>query len=390
MFLEQTLKRNPQLIETAVALHQSGQLAPDTYVLDVDAILANAATMLKQADALGVKLYAMTKQLGRNPWVAQQLVHLGFAGVVAVDWREALTMAAAGVKLGHVGHLVQIPQAVLPEILAARPEVVTVYSLAKAQAIAQAAQAQRYTQKILLRVLGPEDILYPGQYGGFTLAELPAAAQALKKLAGIAITGVTSFPCLLFNEKTQQVEPTPNVQTVRRAAAILQELGCRVTQLNMPSVTCTATLPQLAQFGGTHGEPGHGLTGTTPLHAVTDQPEIPAYVYVSEISHNLGPISYCYGGGYYRRSHLAAALVGDRFGSLQKLPALPVDAEAIDYHLGLKGNARVGATCIFAFRTQIFVTRSQVALVTGIKQGRPQILGIYDSQGTLLRKGAIF
>ena len=36
MFLEQTLKRNPQLIETAVALHQSGQLAPDTYVLDVD------------------------------------------------------------------------------------------------------------------------------------------------------------------------------------------------------------------------------------------------------------------------------------------------------------------------------------------------------------------
>ena len=32
----------------------------------------------------------------------------------------------------------------------------------------------------------------------------------------------------------------------------------------------------------------------------------------------------------------------------------------------------------------------KVALVTGIKQGRPQILGIYDSQGTLLRKGAIF
>ena len=32
-------------------------------------------------------------------------------------------------------------------------------------------------------------------------------------------------------------------------------------------------------------------------------PEIPALVYVSEISHNLDGHSYFYGGGYYRRGH---------------------------------------------------------------------------------------
>ena len=386
MFLQQTLARNPGLIQAAVALHQKGQIEPDTYILDLDAITENAQIILQRAQDLGLKLYFMTKQLGRNPLIASRLQDLGFAGAVAVDWREALTLAAAGIKLGHVGHLVQVPEKVLPALLQARPEVITVYSMAKARSIAAIAVQQGYTQKILLRVLGLQDILYPGQYGGFTLDELPLVVKELQKLSGLTVAGVTSFPCFLFNEQKKQVEATPNVATLRTAVQILKDSGCHVEQINMPSATCCAVLPEMARLGGTHGEPGHGLTGTTPLHAVSAQPEKPAYVYVSEISHNLEERSYCYGGGYYRRSHMAAAMVGNTFDTLQTLKTLPVAAETIDYHLGLAGNAPVGATCVLAFRTQIFVTRSKVAVVAGISKGRPRILGIYDSQGLLLKK----
>ena len=67
----------------------------------------------------------------------------------------------------------------------------------------------------------------------------------------------------------------------------------------------------MAKMGGNCGEPGHGLTGTTPLHAAcAEEPEIPAIVYVSEVSHNFQGKAYCYGGGHYRRSHVKQALVG--------------------------------------------------------------------------------
>ena len=52
---------------------------------------------------------------------------------------------------------------------------------------------------------------------------------------------------------------------------------------------------------GTHGEPGHALTGTTPFHVNRRAVEKPAYVYVSEISHNFRGKSYFYAGGYYSR-----------------------------------------------------------------------------------------
>ena len=56
---------------------------------------------------------------------------------------------------------------------------------------------------------------------------------------------------------------------------------------------------RLADAGATQVEPGHGLTGTTPLHAVEDLPELPAVVYVSEVSHLHGGDAYCFGGGLY-------------------------------------------------------------------------------------------
>lgn len=38
MFLPVTIERNPALVETAINLHRSGKIHPNTYVLDVDVI----------------------------------------------------------------------------------------------------------------------------------------------------------------------------------------------------------------------------------------------------------------------------------------------------------------------------------------------------------------
>jgi predicted amino acid racemase len=382
MFLDITLRRNRKLIETAFELHQNGIIEPDTYVLDVDSILYNAKCIKNEADKYGIKLYFMTKQFGRNPYIASEIMKLGYEGAVAVDWREAKTLAENGIKLGNVGHLVQIPRCEIENILLQKPEVITVYSVEKAKDISGVAKKLNMTQNVMLRVIDKEDILYPAQYGGFYLNELIEKASIIDSLPNIKIYGVTSFPCFLYNSDSKGIEKTHNMDTLCAAKALLEEkLNIKLIEINTPSATCTSTMKKIYSNGGTHGEPGHGLTGTTPLHAVQDEVEIPSIVYVSEISHNLVDSSYCYGGGYYRRSNTKNALVGKDMTSSNKHELETPSLESIDYYLELKGKASVNDTAIIASRSQIFVTRSNVAVVKGIQGGMPEVVGIYDSLG---------
>ena len=50
MFLDVIRRRNPRLIEQAIALHQFGQLPANTYVIDLDAVEANARAIAVKAD----------------------------------------------------------------------------------------------------------------------------------------------------------------------------------------------------------------------------------------------------------------------------------------------------------------------------------------------------
>jgi predicted amino acid racemase len=76
MFLEKTIRRNPELIKTCLDLHQSGQIMPDTYVIDLDTLLENAKNILLSAKRNNLKMYFMLKQLGRNPIIAKELIKL--------------------------------------------------------------------------------------------------------------------------------------------------------------------------------------------------------------------------------------------------------------------------------------------------------------------------
>lgn len=386
MFLNTTIQKNRALVEFAFWAQRSGAILPDTYLLDLDTLEENAQLIQHEADAAGVSLYFMLKQIGRIPDVAKRLMEIGYSGAVCVDYREALTMMRAGVPLGHVGHLVQTPRAALEQILASHPQIMTVYSLEKAAEINAVCSKLGYIQPIMLRVLGKQDILYPGQYGGFALENMEATIAHLQTLKNIRIAGVCSFPCLLYNEERQDIVPTPNMQTVREGAAFLKKAGYQNLQLNMPSATCMHSIKLIAQNGGTHAEPGHGLTGTTPYHAVCSaDEERPALVYVSEVSHNLGDKAYCYGGGHYRRGHLQHGLVGTSIDDARLMDVTPPTDESIDYHFELSENAHVSDAVVMSFRTQIFVTRSEVAIVSGISKGKPQICGVYSSLGEKLK-----
>lgn len=381
MFLNKLQERNPNLLNAAIEFHQKGLLSPDTYLLDVDTILDNAKLLIEKAKKNNIKLYAMTKQIGRIPFLAKKILELGYSGVVAVDFKEAEIMIENNILLGNVGHLVQTPTKLLEKIIKSNVEIMTVYSYEKIEQIDKVAKKLNKIQSIMLRVLEEDSTIYSGQSGGFYLNELEGLCMKIKKLKNIKINGLTSFPCYLYDKSINKVKPTKNVETIKKAQNILRKYGIEVEQLNIPSATSLANIENIKENGGTHGEPGHALTGTTPFNAYNNEGEKPAILYLSEVSHNLRGKGYFYGGGYYRRSGIESVLIGNNSKSMKKIKVTPPTDESIDYYFELNEEANVGDTVLGSFRTQIFVTRSDVALIGGLKKNTPYIIGIYDSLG---------
>ena len=381
MFLERLQKDNPKFLDAIVKLQQEGLLLPDSYAVDMEQFRENAAAIVNSAKEKGIKLYFMLKQIGRNPLLARELVKLGYDGAVVVDFKEAQVMMRHNIPIGNVGHLVQIPEGMVEQVVAYGPEVITVYTADKVRSISKAVAKLGKEQKILIRVFGDGDMIYPGQTAGIHLNDLAAFVAEIRDLPGIRVAGITSFPCFLYDSQADDIMPTPNLQTVLKAKAILEENGIVPEIINTPSTTCCRTLEKMAEFGCNCGEPGHGLTGTTPYHVGHEQPEKSCIAYVSEISHNFDGLAYCYGGGFYRRSHVENALVGRCAENLRPMKVVPPSMEAIDYHFGLDQGCDVGETVIMAFRFQVFVTRSDMVLIEGVAAGNPTVSSVWNSLG---------
>lgn len=385
MFLDALIKRNPALIEASVTLLSQGKILPDSYVIDVDSFIENAKKLKETADKHNIKLYAMTKQIGRNPVLARILVDdLGYEGIVCVDFKEVRFFQKAGIKIAHVGHLVQLPESMIESTLSVgKPDIVTVTSLEKAQSISDAAAKLGIVQDIMLKFYQYDDALYVNQESGFALLDLTAVIEELQSMQHIRVAGITHFPCFLLKDGKPQT--TNNVRTMHSAYHALNALGFDNLQLNMPSFSSCETLPDIARLQGTHAEPGHALTGTIPNNVDGSQSEQISMLYISEISHHFNQRSYCYGGGLYRRGNLNKALIVPRSNrQLAKSVYSKVsndDESSIDYHFKLDNKYPIGAAVIMAFRTQVFVTRSDVALISGCHTGQPKLVGIYDALG---------
>ncbi|ASB87472.1 YhfX family PLP-dependent enzyme [Bacillus sonorensis] len=383
MFLESTCKYNQKLIDAALDLHQQGMIAPNTYVLDLDAVKENTKMLSEKAKKQDIELFFMTKQFGRNPLVAKAIAECGIAKAVAVDPWEAISLSQHGIQIGHVGHLVQIPIHMISTVLHLHPDYVTVFSLRNAQHISRAAKQMGKTQKVFLRIANKGDFIYNGQEGGFTFEQLVKDIESLEKLEGIEIAGLTSFPCIIIQDGVPAI--TPNVISMQTAKAFLEDRGFDKLEMNMPSATSSATLALLKENGATQGEPGHALIGTTPIHAVKKLDETPAMVYVSEVSHLYDHQAYVFGGGFYPRSHMKEALVGTNRRNLKKVSAIDIAPANIDYYGLLDTNeVQVGDTVIYAFRTQVFVTNAHIAILKNMSTA-PELIGIYDSKGNVIK-----
>ncbi len=395
MFLRSLMDKNPAFLEAVVALHQAGSLPANSYALDLDAMAANTSHLMGEARGLGLSVYAMTKQVGRAPGALEAISAAGADGYVAVDMACARPIAAQGHNLGHLGHLVQVPAAETGEAAAMQPDYWTVFSPNKAAEVSAAATRLGRVQDLLVRVFAPGDEFYSGHEGGVPLEELPGMLHHISGLPGIRFAGLTTFPALLFDPDSGGARTTPNMATLARAAETAQQhFGHEdrgLLQINAPGTTSTAVLAQLAEAGATQVEPGHGLTGTTPLHAVRDLPEQPAVCYVTEIAHVHQGIPFCFGGGLYIDPvfgdyQTTAVVAHDPSEAATK--AMPVDMPdpaAIDYYAKLRPESgrmvSEGDTVVFGFRIQAFVTRAFVVGVAGVRSGAASVSGVWDVLG---------
>ena len=78
---------------------------------------------------------------------------------------------------------------------------------------------------MLLRVVAPGDHFYFGHGGGLPLEGIEAAAHGIDAISGLRVVGVTSFPAMLADPETRQLEVTPNLATILQAAERLRRPG---------------------------------------------------------------------------------------------------------------------------------------------------------------------
>ena len=390
MFLDLLTRRNPKFIETTIALHQTGKLPANCYVIDLDAVEKNARHFSTEATKLGLKTFAMTKQVGRHSGFCQAVVKGGIKDAVAVDIACAVACKRAGMNIGHLGHLVQVPKheaALTASHL--QPDYWTVFNDIKASEAAGAAKHAKRNQALLARIQTEGDIFYRGHEGGFSADAIVDVADQFDALAHAHFAGITTFPALLFDQVTSKVKPTPNLTTLAKAAEALAKASRKNIEINAPGTTSSTVLGALADAGATQCEPGNGLHGTTPLHAIEDLPELPAVCYLSEVSHQHADRAYCFGGGLYIDPvfpdyDVKAIITKDpsqRPTASVEIPA----TSAIDYYgmIDTTGSVKPepGDSVVFGFRGQAFVKRSFVAGVSGVTSGNPQVTTIENSFG---------
>jgi predicted amino acid racemase len=389
MFLDLLRRRNPRLIEAAIDLHQRGDLPANTYVFDLDAIEDNARSIAVTAGALGLTTFAMTKQVGRNPDVCRALMAGGIEAAVGVDMECARATSRAGMRLGHLGHLVQVPRAEMTAAVQMQPDFLTVFSLEKAREAGAAATRMGREQSIMARLYSPGDEFYSGHEGGFPATDIGRVADEIDAIEGARFAGITTFPALLFDRESNALRRTRNLATLEVAAAALRGTGRQHVEINGPGTTSSVALPLLAEAGVTQVEPGHALTGTTPLHAVEDLVEVPAACYLSEVSHLHEGRAFCFGGGMYVDPvfppYQVRAVVGPDSGSTRVLKATLPPPSSIDYYgqLDLSDSppVQVGDSVVFGFRVQAFVTRAYTAGISGLATGEPRVEGIWGANG---------
>jgi predicted amino acid racemase len=387
--VQRMLERNPNLVDAAIELHQSGQIPPGTYLLDLDAIADNARAMAEAGRRLGLRVYAMTKQDGHNPYLGRIVVDAGMDAIVAVEAIEANILSRFGLPLGHIGHLSNIPKHQVARMVALGPDAITVHSYEAARAVSEAAKSQGRTQALYVRVNRPEDESFPGMVGGWSEDECVEGIRPLLDLPNVEVAGLTTHPAISYaHQDAWTVQPTDAFFTMLRAKEALEAgLGLADLRVNCAANCNSATFETLARYGATDVEPGSGISGSSLYHLYQDLPERPAQVYVSEVMHHWQGDTYTLGGGltwlFQPDQWVPHCMVGSTFDEARARVMTMRLKGVVDYFGACPHDGappQVGATAVYPLLLpQIFMNRSYVAAVSGISRGAPQLEGLFDS-----------
>jgi predicted amino acid racemase len=395
--LAKALERNPAMLEAAIRLHQDGAIPPSTHVIDLDAVAHNAGAIAKAARQSGLTAFAMTKQDGHEPHMTGVVLDRGFDGVTAVEAMQAYRIHRHGFPLGNVGHTSQLPGSDVERILAMDPQFVTVYTVEAARRVSEACVALGRTQPLYVTVGRPGDEGTDAElFGGWDEAECVEGIKPILDFPNVRVAGIAQHITIDYpsQDDPHTARPTEAFFTALRARERLErDLGLEGLRLNCSGNCNAVTAGILASYGATDIEPGAALVGSGRFHALLDMPEIPAQVFVSEITHHWAGNAYAIGGGFgfvWDMGGALAPLQGIVGRSLEQARSQPLDFRGrpwYDVH-GLfddpDGIATIGDTLLFAHLPQVIMERCYVAPVSGISEQRPIVEALLDSEGTVL------
>lgn len=398
--LDRALERNPALIDAAFELHRSGRIPAPTQIVDLDAIAENAAVQARAAERHGLRVFAMTKQNGLDPFMTRIALDQGLHSVVAVETLQAHRVHRYGFPLGNVGHLQNIPRHQVPQIVAMRPEFITVYTYEAAKWVSDAARELGVEQSLYVRVTRPavlegskvmatEEGAFGGLVGGWTPDNCVEGIRPLLDLPNVRVAGLTQFSGVAYqgNPSAEEAGPTSALLTTIAAKETLErELGLEDLHVNCGGNANAITFGMLAAHGVTEVEPGLSICGSASFHATEDMPEKPAQAVVTEVTHCWEDDVYAVGGVFAFVSELydtspMRALVGrdaeeGRERRLTYLYDEMVDAHGVFSADGFK--PAVGDTVVIVHHPQGFLERGYTAAVSGISSGRPRVEGLFD------------
>ena len=397
MLADKTIERNPEMLEAAIELHQSGLIPAPTHMIDLDVVAENARVLAEAAKSCGLRVFVMTKQDGHEPHMTRLALDRGLDAVVAVEAIQAHRIHRYGFPLGHIGHLSNVPRHQIPAILAMEPEFVTVYTYEAAKAISEVATELGREQSLYVVTTNYGDEgTYDEMIGGWTEETCVDGVRPLLDLPNVRVAGLTQHVTIDYvsQDDAHSAKPTEGFFTTLRAKEKLeQELGLEDLRINCAGNANAVTMPILAGYGATDVEPGAALTGSAKFHAVQDMPEKPAHVLVSEATHTWRGDALVVGGGFSfvwdfnETPERFRGLFGRTLEEAKANQLVFKGPPWVDFHGVFDCEGReptFGDTLLFCHLSQAFVERGYVAAVSGISEGKPRLRGLFDNACNML------
>ena len=403
-------RRNPGLIEAAATLHREGTIPPDCYVVDLDTIAANCRAVGAAIDDAGLLTFFEAKQFGRCPPICATVRANGFDAALAIDMEELYALERLAIPVGHVGHLGQIPVADVEYVVThTRPQYVTVYSLEKCHHIARVAASHGLVQPVVLRVDGPRDIVARSLAGGVAESDALWVIAHIDRLDGVRFAGFTTYPAVRFDLGRQAWVTTSNFETmIGLAGRVRDELGIEVDHINAAGNICAASIGLIAGVA-THCEPGQAFVGGLVANAFSDQAEVPAMAYVTEVSHVADGVPYVFASSWVANNTVGIWNQLDYDALLGTIPAgdgaagRPLSAKPQQFaasdptafmYNAIRpldgGGANVGDTVVFGFRSQLYrANGALLAVLDGLADGAPRLLGLFDRNGNSVTRSRV-